>query len=165
MLAHGNRTRTFEALFADITRFDGVLCALDPDWKWFHATSDDDLAHLITYVQMIKDAKFRLRLERAIDDFYLWRSARDETPGARDDTFDYGDTTVRRIDHFAENRYGVHFKDTNECGLYSFFVFDDGRISHYYYRCDHTFQEERPLNFLREVADDRRDRPRLSRDG
>src|SRR5262249_19546446 len=109
---------------------------------------DDDLNHLVEYIRQIKDTKFRLRLERAISDFYIWQACKDQMIGTRDaeEVFNHLNTTVRRVEHLVENRYGVHFKDTNEWGLYSFFVFDDGRVSYYYYRSDSTFQEERILD-------------------
>ena len=146
-----------EAMFADITRFQGILCATDPDWKGLRATSDGDLSDLIKYVAQIKDTKFRLRLERAISDYYVWSARKDEMT----DTgvvFDYGNTTVRYVDHVSDNCYGVHFKDTNEYGLYSFFVHDDNHISERYYRSDSSFQEERLLDVLLGVAEDYRNR-------
>jgi hypothetical protein len=144
-----------EGHFADITRFQAILCARNPQWNWFTATSDNDLSHLVKYVGQVKDTKFQLRLERAIGDFYVWRTGKDDLTGAEDqtDVFNYRDTTVRRVEHFAENRYGVHFKNTNEWGLYCFFVFDDGRISYSYYRSDNTFQQERHLDVLSRLAE------------
>jgi hypothetical protein len=145
--------------FADITRFQAVACATY--WKdsaaWFGGpTSDEDLAHLTKYVGQIKDTKFVLRLERAVDDYRVW----DEGKGGlhwnlpdEQKTFDNYNVMVRPISHFAENRYGVHFKDTNEYGLYTFFVFDDGGITYTHYRTDAAFQDEGLLYYLRSVAD------------
>ena len=45
-------------------------------------------------------------------------------------------------------RYGIHIKSTNEFGIYSFFVFDDGRIHHSHYRSDPLFQLEQPLDVI-----------------
>jgi 3-hydroxy-3-methylglutaryl CoA synthase len=72
--------------------------------------------------------------------------------------FDYRDIAVRCVPHFAEKRYGIHLKDTNEFGLYGYFVSDDGRIYDGYYQSDQTFQQERYLNVLNDVAKDYRNR-------
>lgn len=128
--------------FSDITRFIGVLRVTDEHWSNFHATTADELNHLTKYVQKIKDTKFHLRIQRAVEDFYLWRRDRDE-PSVGFDTPKY---SVKDVWHFAENRYGIHLKETNEYGLYSFFVFDDGRISHTYCRSDPSFLQERRLD-------------------
>jgi hypothetical protein len=160
------------ARFAEITRFQALACATY--WKdsaiWFGGpTSDSDIDHLASrYIERIKDTKFALRLERAIDDYYVWREGKGgyhhwDSP-EEEKTFTYRNVVVQPISHFAENRCGVHFKDTNEYGLYSFYVFDDGRISHSYYRSDAAFQNERRLDPLRSVADAFRDCMRPSRD-
>jgi hypothetical protein len=146
--------------FADATRFQALACATY--WKdvaaWYGgATRDSDLEHLTTYVERIKDTKFRLRLERAVDDYYVWCEGKGGRPHwdspIEEQTFAYRNVVVRPISHFAESRYGVHFKDTNEYGLYSFYLFDDGHISHSYYRSDAGFENERRLDPLRGVAD------------
>lgn len=151
-----------EQLFADITRFQAILCASNRRWDWFDATSNGDLEHLATYVRRIKDTKFQLRLERAIADYYVWFSCKEETT---DDlmevmraTFDYGNVNVQHIQHFAENRYGIHFKDTNEYGLYCFSTFDDGRTSYRHYRTDSAFGNEQCLDVLHGVLADLRQR-------
>jgi hypothetical protein len=149
--------KELEDRFADITRFQAILCATNSSWGMFAATSDDDLHHLMEYALRIKDTKFQLRLERAISDYYAANATKDVTEHA---DLEYGNTTVQRVPHFAENRYGVHFKDTNEFGLYGFFVSDDGRIFHSYYRSDDTFEEVRLLDILHGVADEYRDQLR-----
>jgi hypothetical protein len=42
-------------------------------------------------------------------------------------------------------RYGIHLKQTDEYGVYSFFVHDDGKISSRYARSDATFENETGL--------------------
>src|SRR6516225_7332327 len=44
------------------------------------------------------------------------------------------------VHHFAENRYGFHFKDTDEFGLYGFFLADNGKMYQHYYRSDQSFE-------------------------
>ena len=129
--------------FSDITRFVAILNATDEHWKTFKATDEKELKHLHEYVN-VKDTKLKLRLQRAIQDHSLWRSAGQD----RLEVFENRSYSVRYVHHFAENRYGVHLKDTNEYGLYSFFVHDDPKpngdvhISYSYYRSDPSFEKE-----------------------
>jgi hypothetical protein len=159
---HSWHSEALDEMFADITRFQAILCATKRRWDWFEAASGGELQHLTEYVKRIKDTKFQLRLERAISDFYVWRHFKDETTDDRMEVanavFDYGNINVRRVEHFAENRYGVHFKDTNEFALYCFFMFDDGRTSYSYYRTDSAFDNEQRLDVLRGVLEDTRHR-------
>lgn len=141
------------ARFADITRFQALACATY--WKdtatWFGGpTSDSDIDHLSSrYIEMIKDTKFALRLERAVDDYRVWCEGKGGYPLHWDSpieerTFDNYSFMVRPIESFGENRYGVHFKDTNEYGIYGSYVFEDKpRVMHSYYRSDAAFQNER----------------------
>jgi hypothetical protein len=51
--------------------------------------------------------------------------------------------TVRPVSHFADVRYGVHFKDTDEYGLYTIFLDDSGEKTYeFVFRSDDTFQKE-----------------------
>jgi hypothetical protein len=52
-------------------------------------------------------------------------------------------------------RYGVRFKDTNEYGLFSFYVFDDGSIHHSYSRTSSSFEEEEPSRPIQSVVEAR----------
>jgi hypothetical protein len=54
--------------------------------------------------------------------------------------------SLRRVDHIAEVRYGVHFKDTNEFGLYGAFYADDGKVFRSYYRSDANFEKQEYLD-------------------
>jgi hypothetical protein len=149
------------ARFADITRFQALACATY--WKdsaaWFGGpTSDSDIDHLSSrYIERIKDTKLRLRIERAIDDYHVWCEGKGGTPHwdspIEEQTFAYRNIAVRPIESFGDSRYGIHFKDTNEYGIYGFFMFDDGRTHHSYYRSDAAFQNERRLDPLGGVAD------------
>lgn len=128
--------------YADLTRFVALLAATEADWRQYSPTSEDEVRHLDKYARSVLDTKFKLRLQRAIQDLYVWLSADD----TGDRAFDRQLYSVQRVNHFAENRYGVHLKDTNEHGLYSFFVSDEGKIYHSYYRSDPTFQSEKWLD-------------------
>ena len=128
--------------YSDITRFVAVLAATDRNWKFSQPTSDRELGHLEDYAQRILDTKFKLRLQRAIQDFHLWRFE-GRNSDLKLETRGY---SVRPVQHFAENRCGVHLKDSNEYGLYGYFVHDDGRVFYSYYRSDAAFESEEPLH-------------------
>ena len=164
--SHGGWSDDLASRFADITRFQAIACATY--WKdsatWFGGpTSDSDLEHLTMYVGKIKDTKFVLRLERAVDDYRVWCEGKGGYPLHWDSpieerTFDNYSFMVGPIESFGENRYGVRFKDTNEHGIYGSYVFEDRpRVMHSYYRSDAAFQNERLLDPLRGVADAHRE--------
>jgi len=52
---------------------------------------------------------------------------------------------VFRLQSYADVRCGIHLKQTNEYGVYSFFVHDDGKISTSYNRSDPSFGNEEAL--------------------
>ena len=170
---HSGWSEDLAARFVDITRFQAIACATY--WKdstaWFGGpTSDSDLEHLANYVDRIKDTKFALRLERAVDDYRFWCEGKGGYPLHWDSpieerTLDYHNVVVQPIESLGENRYGVHFKDTNEYGIYGSYVFEDRpRVMHSYYRSNAAFQNERLLDPLRSVAETHRESLRPPRD-
>lgn len=122
----------------------------DDNWKdaakrgFVNTTSEEELTHLTRYVQRIEDTKFEYRIQKAIYDYHL---ARKEF-GAN---LNNGVYEIVYMPHFDETLYGVHLKVTNEYGIYSHFVFDDGRSSQSCYRSNSTFELEQPLDSLRDV--------------
>ena len=62
--------------------------------------------------------------------------------------------SIRYLSHYAEDRYGIHLKHTNEFGIYSLYVYDDGRASHSFYRSDSAFQLEQCLDPLHAVLEE-----------
>jgi hypothetical protein len=142
-----------EERYRDLILFVALSVLADESWKdaaakmFVHTTSDKELAHLTEYVHRIEDTKLKLRIEQAMD-HNAW-ARRDDARNLDNDFY-----AIIDLPHFAENRYGVHLKRTNEFGIYSFFVFDDGRISYSFYRSDPTFQQERPLNPLHPVLEE-----------
>jgi hypothetical protein len=139
-----------ENRYRDLVMFAALSSLVDPSWKdaatkmLIHTTDEKELAHLTEYVKRIEDTKLRLRMERAIDDNAMAR-----TEDARNLNNDF--YSIIDLPHLVENRYGVHLKRTNEFGIYSFFVFDDGRISRNFYTSNPNFTEERLLNSLHSV--------------
>lgn len=124
--------------FRAIVRFQALNAKLDDAWSGFRATSEDDLKHLHEYAARVRDAKFKRRLRAAINQFYLAR-------GEDKDAFEMRDFSVVRVSHIAEIRYGVHFKDTDEYGLFGSFHGDRAEPYEHYYRSDALFQEQTAL--------------------
>jgi hypothetical protein len=144
-----------EARYKDIVMFAALSSISDPSWKaaasrhFVHTTSDTDLAHLSEYVQKIEDTKFRLRLERITESGASLPSIADNPLDFDNDAY-----SIKYLPHFAENRYGIHLKHTNEFGIYSFYISDDGQVRRSYYRSDHTFELEQSLCYLSEVVEE-----------
>ncbi len=135
-----------EAHYLDLVRFHALQIALNEEWKMIGpATSRDDLKHLKEYVIKIKDTIFKKRIVDAVDVFYRAKSDYETIDGSpilyENDIFQ-----VQHAYDVAEIRYGIYFKDTDEYGLYSFFVDDEKDKTYYsYYRSDGTFKTEEYL--------------------
>ena len=134
-----------EQRYRDIAMFQAVMIASTKSWKWFRATDAKELEHLNGYVKRVHDTKFRLRLEQAVREHYIWEGGKEADPDA---PYQSQDFSVCRVDHYAENRYGVEDKKTRQFGLYGFFIADDGRIFNSYYRSDAAFEREEHLDKL-----------------
>jgi hypothetical protein len=90
------------------------------------------------------DRRFRLRTIDAIERYDLVRYS---TNRNLLEPFEYEcrDYSVTPLDHFAESRWGIYFKDTQECAIYSVFYGDDSKSFKSFYRSDIRFQEETNL--------------------
>jgi hypothetical protein len=141
----GNTYDEIERHYTDIIEFQALQIAVDDNWSDIHPpTNDAELAHLEKYVLRFKDLQFKNRLKDAIREFRICQAN-----GAREPFYETAVFRVRPVSHFAETRYGVHFKDTDEFGLYTVFN-DDGRDKTYisFYRSDATFEKETMLDEL-----------------
>jgi len=140
-----------EHRYADIIRFQALKILLDDNWWGFHATSAQDMAHLEEYVTRFKDTRFKNRLKNAIRELHAHQrnTNSDRPPEARASLYEADTFSVRPVPHFAEIRYGVHFKDTNEFGLYTIFLDDSSKAYIGFYRSDAGFREETVLDDLR----------------
>jgi hypothetical protein len=105
-----------EGAYRDITNFQALLIASDAHWKYFMVADEGE--HLAGYVREVHDTKLQLDIERAVGEYY-------RAGTQRGDVFDTPEYRVQGVEHFAENRLGVHVKETNEFGLYGFFIFDE----------------------------------------
>lgn len=128
-----------EEKYLDIVRWQSVQIADNPAWKYRpKPTSDADAEHIVEYTKRLNDTRFKRRLQETMR---LYWFARPDAGGAVDNDF----FAVRPVHHFAENRYGIHFKDTNEFGVFSVFH-DTDRDFESYYRSSPDFTEAHSLD-------------------
>jgi hypothetical protein len=106
--------------------------------------SDDDDNIFQRCMKELKDRKFKASLESAVDRYYL---ARQVAEASGSEIRDYEDQKIGvfRLPSHADVKYGVHLKQTDEYGIYSFFVYDDGKTTTRYTRSDQSFQKETTL--------------------
>lgn len=134
-----------ERHYTDIIRFQALQAAIDENWPGTGATSDKELEHLDSYSLRFKDTLFKARMEEALREFNAYRRGKGDDAGP--DIYETTTLAVRHVAHFAEVRYGVHFKDTDEFGLYGVF-FADNRDEPFtgFYRSSAGFTEETILH-------------------
>lgn len=137
-----------ERHYTDIIRFQALQIAIDENWSDIypsvHPTSEAELAHLEKYVQRFKDTLFKDRLKDAIHEFHGYQS-NTRNDDLRQGLHEYKTAafSLRRVPHSAETRYGIHFNDSDEFGLYTIFYAED-RDQPYigFYRSDARFETE-----------------------
>jgi hypothetical protein len=107
--------------------------------------SEDESKTLQNSMRRESDRRFRTKIEDAMKIYNVARSADKEQ---RFEQVDYEDASISvfPLQHFAESRWGIHFKTTDECGIYSVFYADNSKAYRSYYRSDNSFQEETPLH-------------------
>ena len=108
----------------------------------FTTTSDKELEHLQEYARRIIDTKFKHQLKRAMAEFRTFQKYAPDNLGI----IETPEFTIRRVSQYAEIRYGIQLKATNEFGLYGVFVADDGKEFENYYRSDEEFKLEKILD-------------------
>ena len=145
-----NSYEEVERHYTDIIRFQSLQIVLDGESEWKRATSDDDLAHLEEYVRQFKDTRFKNRLKDALSEFYAYRRGMEAAKSldANQPLCETAAFSVYHVPHFAENRYGIHFKDTDEYALYGFFYSDKMKLHEGFYRSNATFDKEIVLDAL-----------------
>lgn len=124
--------------FKAMLRYQALLAAIDPEWSRYRPTDERNLKHLEEYVGRIKDSRLRRRIDEAVREFDVFRYAK----GWSDVTsYETNKLSVRHVPHIAENRFGIHFKETNEFALYCFFADDSNKFYYSYYRSNPNFEE------------------------
>jgi hypothetical protein len=106
--------------------------------------SEKESETLRNAMQRETDRRFRAKIEDAMKTYNVARAA------AKDGSFeriDYEDASISvfPLQHFAESRWGIHLKATDEFAIYSVFYSDDSKAYRSYYRSDNSFQEETSL--------------------
>ena len=79
-------------------------------------------------MQELKDRTFTASLKSAVDMYYLVCRVAEQS-GSQIHDYEDQQIGVFGLPSYADVRYGIHLKQTNEYGVYSFFVHDDGKIS------------------------------------
>jgi hypothetical protein len=135
-----------EQRYHDILLFQALQTSLDKSWPAFAVASGKEFEHLKEYARQIIDSKFKEKLKRVVAEIYMLK--------AHDlNVFETPEFNARHISHYAENRYGIHLKSTDEYGLYGFFVADDGKIFESYYRSDAEFTKVEVLHSGLDLGD------------
>jgi hypothetical protein len=106
-----------EAHWLTMVKFHALQRALNSDWQHrAPATSERDLEHLEKYVRKIKDTKFRQRLQAALVQCSVYKRGTGYAIAEGPIEYENDVLTVYRVPHFAENRYGFHFKESRTEG-------------------------------------------------
>ena len=145
-----------EERYLDLVKFHALARSLDADWrsKTFPATSDSDRRHLESYVESIKDTRFRQHFVGAAREFfgYWYNSHYSQVEGSS--LYETEALSVYHVPSLGDSRYGFHFKDSDEFGLY-LSLHDDARDKTYeeFFRSDSKFEiltnlRELPINDL-----------------
>ncbi len=95
-------------------------------------------------MQELKDQTFTTALKNAIDSHHLARRVAEQL-GSHIGDYEDQQIGVFRLPSYADVRYGIHLKRTDEYGVYSFFVHDSGKVSSRYTRSDASFENETTL--------------------
>jgi hypothetical protein len=107
--------------------------------------SDEENETLQRSMRRESDRRFCAKIEDAMRIYNVARSADKDRSFER---IDYEDASlsVFPLQHFAESRWGIHFKLTDEYGIYSVFYADNSKAYRNYYRSDNSFQTETSLH-------------------
>jgi hypothetical protein len=138
--------------YLKLVSFQALQRSLDDDWKFRTntATGKDDLDHLVKYTKKIADTKFYRSFVAAKNEYFAnCDSFRLSKP---DSVSDYENRffEVFRLPSMPDNKYGFHFKDTGEFGLYSSY-YDDSKDKFYdnFVRTDRLFKASIYLDVIR----------------
>ncbi|SFO17649.1 hypothetical protein SAMN05216330_10291 [Bradyrhizobium sp. Ghvi] len=126
--------------YLDISKFL-ILGRIQDGRSYRPVFPEDDEKSFRRCMQELKDQTFRASLNDAVDKYYLARRVAEQSDSQMHDYEDQ-QIGVFHLPSYADVRYGIHLKKTDEYGVYSFFVHDDGKISSRYARSDATFQNE-----------------------
>lgn len=126
--------------YQDIVVFNTLQKSINTEWSYASAGSLRATSIIEEYVANYKDGILQKKIKDAIKEHSVFMKGKEITANYENNSF-----KVFYINHFAESRLGVHFKDTDEYGMRGVFVHDDGEASISYYRTDARFQNEKLL--------------------
>lgn len=94
-----------------------------------------------------KDGRFRDRIEQAIRRFHAYQAGleRGDPSAFPVASFEDAEVEITHLPSLVDNEFGISFKKTGEFGVYSFYVFDTGKIMRSFYRSDALFSERNCL--------------------
>jgi hypothetical protein len=130
------------AYYKDIICFQQLNIILDKDWAHFKAISENDLKHLEKYVGRVNDTLLKKQLKQAMKEYHTFHTHSPDKP------FNTPNFRVDPIGHFAEVRYGIHVKATNEFGIFGIFFADNEKNYESFFRSDPSFKTEERLDPL-----------------
>lgn len=124
--------------YLTIIRFQALKAALDPNFGRVKSTSHHLLEMMKEYAQRLKNSRFHQRMSEAMRFYHTFRSGQSEPVVKYENTT----FTVQCVhdNHSVALIYGIHFKDTEEFGLYSIFDREDGSTYQTCYRADAKFE-------------------------
>ena len=97
------------------------------------------------------DRRLRKQLEEAMRIYYAyragWEAATQDPWSAINQDFRSAELIVTPLQSMMDHQFGITFPKTNEHGVYSFFVFDDGRVHNSYDASDAAYGSRRSLIF------------------
>lgn len=119
-----------EEHYRALVEFHALVVSFDKDKGWddFSRKLPYDAAytHLQSYAQRWKDSRLEARVHQVMTEYRAYQRGQNRAGGKFNyEDYEAGTFSVRSVSHFAEIRYGIHFKDTNEFALHSTFIGDD----------------------------------------
>lgn len=138
--ATGNTSyEDLEERYLDMVGYSAIIKVIYPMFDilcWL--PSKDHLDHLIEYAKQIDDTLLRRRIRQAMSEYRKYGQGLSE--------FVTSQFEIKKIYHPVDVRFGIHFIESNEYTIVSYYLFDDGYISDTYYRSDENFQTEQTLH-------------------
>ncbi len=128
-------------LYEDIRIFNALSCELDSNWKHEgQVVSEKERDHLEDYCRRLSDTKLLGHLHKARQQYYILKHSKIRANEESSWSLDTPDYMIRRIPHFAENRFGVYVKAMDRYGLWG--LFSDKKSYLSFYGANENFEEK-----------------------
>lgn len=96
------------------------------------------------YIQRLRDAVFKQNVLREINAYKNAEVASDK----KNLNYNFRNIQILPLNHFAETRYGLHFKNTDEYAIYGIFYDDNSKAHETVYRSNKSYEAEESLDAL-----------------